>query len=465
MAVATDGFPTEGILEMTSTALVRAQETARRAGYRPGLAAGIEVEAGTVGDHPAVQQFLERLLPGLSTAEFWSQLDEPGYEPSDRLLVKYGQRVAAHLRLSAREMRFGATTLPISYVADVATLPEFRGRGCASVLLDAAERRMRREGVAVALLRAADADFYGRRGWVVCGRYSCSAAGCHQVLAHLQSPAMPRVQTLADTPSPPLHIRYLRRVELAAVIRLYEQHIRRAYGSYTRTEADWRWLVNRRGFERIYVAIEGSPEIELDGTFSAIVGYAATKHARLVELVSGARRPDAATRLLARFCGDALEQDLRDIRVELPPDHPLHQTLLAAGGSFCQREVERGQTFLVKVLDVERLVQALHAEFLQRLQADQRFAHREFGFIVGDQSWILEVTPHASRLTAARVRRTYLRCDWPAFVQLLLGHLDLRQGVSEGRISVSNQLALELAGTLFPPLPLWYPPLDDLPAR
>lgn len=449
---------------MTSTALVRAQETARRAGYRPGLAAGLEVAAGTAGDHPAVQQFLERLLPDLSTAEFWSQLDGPGYEPSDRLLVKYGQHVAAHLRLSSRDMRFGAAALPVSRVVDMATLPEFRGRGCASALLDAAERKLRRDGVPLALVRSADAGFYGRRGWVVCGRTSCSAAGCHQVLAQLQTPAAPRVQPPLDTPLPPLHIRYLRRVELAALVRLYEQPIRPAYGGYVRTEADWRWLINRRGFERIYVAIEGSPEIELDGTFSAIVGYSATKHARLVELVSAAHRPDAAARLLARFCGDAVEQDLRDIRVELPPDHPLHQTLLAAGGSFCQRQVERGQAFLVKVLDVERLVQALHPEFLRRLQADLRFAHREFGFVVGDRSWILELTPHASRLTPARVRRTFLRCDWPAFVQLLLGHLDLGQGVSEGRIWASNQLALELAGTLFPPLPLWYPPLDDLPA-
>jgi len=450
---------------MTSTALVRVEETARRPGFRPGPAAGIEVAAGTVGDHPAVQQFLECVLPDLSTAEFSSQLDAPAYEPSDRLLVKHGPRVVAHLRLAAREMRFGAATLPISCVGNMATSPEFRGRGCASALLAAAERKTRREGAVLGLLRASDPDFYRRRGWVVCGRLSCSAASCHQVLGHLQPQIACSAPVLADGVQPRLHIRYLRRVELAAMVRLHEQHLRRAYGSFTRTDAAWRWLVNRRGFERLYVAIEGSPEIELDGTFSPIVGYAATKHSRLVELVTAASRPDAAMRLLTRFCRDALEQDLRDIRVDLPPDDPLHHTLLAAGGTFCQREVERGQAFMVKVLDVERLVQLLHAEFLLRLHADKRFAHRELGFLVGDRSWILEITPRASRLTAARVRRTYLRCAWPAFVQLLLGHLDLRQAVGEGRISVSNQLALDIAGLLFPPLPLWYPPLDDLPAQ
>ncbi len=362
-------------------------------------------------------------------------------------------------------MRFGAATLPIAYVAGLAVSPEFRGRGYASALLDAAECEMRREGAVLGLLHASEPDFYQRRGWVVCGRHSHSAAGCHQVLAHLRPHEVPCVRPLAAAPPAPLHIRYLRRVELAAVIRLHEQHLRCAYGCYTRTDAYWRWLINRRGYERIYVAIEGSPEIELDGTFSAIVGYAATRNARLVELVSAASRPDAAMRLLARFCSDAIEQDLRDIRVELAPDHPVHQTLLAAGGTYRRQDVDRGQAFLVKVLDAGRLVQALHAEFLTRLQADERFAHRELGFVVGDQPWILEVTPHGSRLTAERVRRTYLRCSWAQFVQLLVGHLDVRQAVRDGLVMVSNQHALDTACTLVPPLPLWYPPLDDLPAR
>ena len=131
---------------MTSTALARAKDTARRPGVRRGSVAGIAVAAGTAGDHPAVYQFLLNVFQEPSTAELQSQLDEPTYEPSDRLLVKHGDRVAAHLRLIRREMRFGAATLPIAYVADVATLPEYRGRGYASALLAAAEQKMCEEG-------------------------------------------------------------------------------------------------------------------------------------------------------------------------------------------------------------------------------------------------------------------------------------------------------------------------------
>ena len=201
------------------------------------------------------------------------------------------------------------------------------------------------------------------------------------------------------------------------------------------------------------------------GPFPAIVGYAAARDARLVELVSASGRPDAVPRLLARFCGDAIEQDLREIRVELAPDHPVHPALLASGGAFRRQELDRGEAFMVKVLDAARLVQVLHAEFLTRLESEKPFAHRELGFVVGEQQLRLEITPHGSRLASGRVGRTFLRCGWPQFWQLLLGHLDVRQAASQGILSVSNRLALESACTLLPQLPLWYPPLDDLPAR
>lgn len=449
---------------MTSTVLARAKDTARRPDLRRGLAAGIEVVPGTAGDHPAAQLFLSSVFPESSSVDFQSQLDDPRYEPSDRLLIKHRQNVAAHLRLIGREMRFGAATLPVSCVIDNGTLPEFRGRGYASALLEAAECKMYQDGAVLGLLRTSEPAFYRRRGWIVCGRHSYSTIGCHQMLAEWQ-PQETRPTGMPGPARPPaLHIRYLRRVELAAIIRLHQTHVRQAYGAYVRTDACWRWLLNRRGFDRIYVAIEGAPEIELDGTFSAIVGYAAARNARLVELVLASRRPDAVQRLLTRFCSDAIEQDLREVRVDLPPDHPLHAALLASGGTYCRQELDRGQAFMVKVLDPARLVRGLHAEFLARLGADKQFMHRELGFVVGDGQWILDITPHGSRLEAGRVRRTFVRCSGAQFWQMLLGHLDVRQAVQDGLMSVSNRLALESACTLLPPLPLWFPPLDDLPS-
>ena len=164
-------------------------------------------------------------------------------------------------------------------------------------------------------------------------------------------------------------------------------------------------------------------------------------------------------------CSDAIEQDLREIRLDLAPNHPLHRALLASSGVFRQRELDRGQVFMVKVLDTARLVSGLHAELRSRLRFEKPNAQRELGFVIGEQQLALEITPGHSRLVPKRVGRTHVRCEWPQFWQLLLGHLDVQQAASHGTLFVSNRLGFELAGTILPQVPLWYPPLDDMPAR
>src|SRR5258705_4755055 len=52
------------------------------------------------GDHPLIHELLVSVFHGPTLAEFQAQLDEPGYEPADRLIVKDGEEIAAHLRLA-----------------------------------------------------------------------------------------------------------------------------------------------------------------------------------------------------------------------------------------------------------------------------------------------------------------------------------------------------------------------------
>ncbi len=50
------------------------------------------------------------------------------------------------------------------------------------------------------------------------------------------------------------------------------------------------------------------------------------------------------------------------------------------------------------------------------------------------------------------------------FTRLVLGQLDWDQALAEGRLEPSTALARQAGQVLFPPLPLWRPPLDDLMA-
>ena len=133
-----------------------------------------------------IHRFLVSVFHKPSPAEFQAQLEEPSYEPADRLVIKDGNQIVAHLRLLTREMRFGRIVIPVGIIADLATLPEYRGLGCATALLSAARKAMMRDGTALGLLATEQPRFYMRRGWVVSGRHCYCAAPPLEILSYLK---------------------------------------------------------------------------------------------------------------------------------------------------------------------------------------------------------------------------------------------------------------------------------------
>ena len=99
---------------------------------------------------------------------------------------------------------------------------------------------------------------------------------------------------------------------------------------------------------------------------------------------------------------------------------------------------------------------------MQRLQDAGLEPRAALGLFVDDQRALLQPAAGGEPLVSGRLGRNYLTCRQSQWVQLLLGHADVRQLVAAGRIGASTQTAVELAAALFPPLPLWHPPLDDL---
>jgi len=65
---------------------------------------------------------------------------------------------------------------------------------------------------------------------------------------------------------------------------------------------------------------------------------------------------------------------------------------------------------------------------------------------------------------AGRVGRSYLRLSDDELARLLLGQCDPAEAAAAGRLEGSTQIAIKLAGQLFPRTPLWCPMWDDLPA-
>ncbi len=447
------------IVQSDSTA-ARRSGASRQASWR--------VVAATPADQPAIYQFLVSVLQQPSPAEYQAQLEDPTYEPADRLLVKSGSRIIAHLRILHRELYFGDIVLPVGLVADVATLPEYREQGCATALLAAARKTLVQQGAVLGLLRTDRPGFYTKRGWVVCGRHSYSTAGSREILSCLHVREADRLRSSPVINLRPgrktYNIRLWRQMEQAALTRLYAENTQNVYGALARTEAYWHWLVRRGGNESIYVAIDGPDRLELDESLAPIVGYAATREGRILEMMCGRQHPEVAIQLLARVCGDAIERDFHRVRVDAPPDDPLHALLLAAGGQHSCHEADKGMVFMANLFKPGRFLKSVGRHLFARVVAAGLPRPCQLGLLVNDEKYRLVISRRNLQLVQGTLGRSYLRCSRYDLTQLLLGHLDVRNAIASGRLAVSTRLAHDTVVALLPRLPLWRPPWDDLPA-
>jgi hypothetical protein len=332
-------------------------------------------------------------------------------------------------------------------------------------LLAEAERQMLAGGAKIGLVRTTIPQFFARRGWTICGRYSYSVATARDILARLASSAPAPATTPFDPVATPLATRLWRQVEQDALARIYDESTRGMYGPLVRNHAYWRWLFSRHAYDRIYVTLEGSDKLELDEGTSRIVGYAIVRDGWIIELMTARAHPQAARELLARACSDAIERDDASLRFDGPLRHGLHKLMLAAGGRRVAAEIDGGQVQMAKLFDPLAIIDGLRDEMVARAKAAGAALPLELGLVIDGQKHQLVVTRRSARIARGKIGRSYITCSQHELARLALGHASARDEEAAGRITASTRVAVDLASQLFPPLDFWRPPLDHLPAR
>jgi predicted acetyltransferase len=410
---------------------------------------------GCAGDHPVVHHLLTAIFQGPPRDAFYASLDDPFYEPRDRLLVKRNDQTIAHLLLTKRVVRFGGLSLPTDCLSWLGTLPEFRQFGFASRLVGAADEAMRRDGAVLGLLKTKIPHFFRRFGWALCGRHSQAQAGSRDLLAQLSARGLVPGEASVS-------IRPWRQVELPALMRLYGQMTAGRAGHFERTEAYWRWLVSRKGFERIYVAVDGPDNFELEDNPAKIVGYLITCEDRVLELAAASSHRHVARELLARACSEAIERDYHMVTLYAPPDEPLFEIFQIAGGTSHCAESHQGEVFMAKLMNPVGFLRMLCPELHIRADAAGLTRPCELGVLIDGEKYSLIVSRRSVKLVRGKLGRSYVDCTGANLTRLLLGHMDLDVAIAEGRLRASTQLAVETARVLFPRLPAWRPPLDEL---
>ena len=447
---------------------------------RPAPLPRLRLAAAKTGDHPSIHGLLVSVFHGPSTAEFQSQLDEPGYEPADRIIVKDDDQIAAHLRLARQTIQVGAATLPAARFMDLATAPEYRSRGLATALLAAGERAAAERGVLVGLTRTRAAELFARQGWTVCGRHIFSTASPQAVLAELASAASSeehRDQSSVLPCSPPesIQVRPLRRVELRGVVRLYERHIAGQSGWPVRGEPYWEWLLARGACDQVYVASSGPETTDFAKLLDSIVGYICVRRSRIVELVVTGGRHDVARRLVERVCADAREQDGWSMRCDAPTDDPLIDLFRRAGGRVTVTQEVNGELFMAKLLDPLAVLREMTPVFAARAAAAGLSHPCELGIELRcgggrrtrGASGVVErfrlcLGKRDARVETGGPSRHAIVLSYGELAPLVLGDVGADTMAHSRRLSFTTKEAQKRASALLPGGIWWRPALDDL---
>jgi predicted acetyltransferase len=417
----------------------------------------IRLVNGHAGDHTLVHALLRAANQAPSYEDFITWLDDPSYEPSDRLLAKQNNQIIAHVQLSHRTACFDGVKLPIGGLQDLAVLPEYAQAGCQRVLLSTAEQSLRDAGAIVSLVRADRPEPFRAAGWsdVRAGGYS--QVSVSDLLAHLSAQGEPRQRRVRS-----LRIRRWRHVELDGVRPVYASAAARHWGALYRPEAYWRWLVGRKAHSDLIVAVEGADEWDDLEHPAPIVGYAVAQRARVLELCSLPRYARVAPRLLVRACHDAIERDHHTISLHTPASDPLHELIVTAGGTWCTDERGSGGTLLVKLLDPVRWVEAIYPILRRRAKAAGLPRPLALCFDAGHEHYRLVITRRSSRLVADEAMAADVRCDPQTFAALLVGNVNIALAREAGSIDVTDEDALHRLTVLFPPALFWQSQFDLL---
>jgi predicted acetyltransferase len=411
------------------------------------------------GDHKLVHSLLRAVHQTPSYEDFVTWLDEPAYDPADRLLARQGDQIIAHVHVLHRVAWFDGVQVPVGSIQDLAALPEYRQAGYEALLLAAAQQAMATSQEIVSLVRTSCPEAMRASGWTDVHTHGYTRANVGDILAHLTAQAARWPQRRGK-----VRIRPWRHVELDAVRDVYCAAAAGLWGALHRSAQYWQWLAGRKAHSELLVAIEGPDDWEDLDRGTHVVGYAVTHGSEVIELCCLPEYAAAAApRLLARACQDAVEQDFHTLSLHTPVCDPLHELMVTAGGTWCGNGVSSADALLVKLLDPPRWIEIMYPVLRRRAQAAGIDRPYSAGFDVGGRRLRLTLTRRSGRLEADNAKEpAEVTCDRETFAALLVGNLNVTRAHAAGQIIVAIDAVLARLAALFPPALFWQSPLDVL---
>jgi predicted N-acetyltransferase YhbS len=177
---------------------------------------------------PALSDLLDTVFRGGPGNRMFRQYPQLCNEANLKNLLVFadGGRVVSHYGMVQRWASFAGCTVRVACVGAVATLPEYRGRGLGTRLLEASCAKARADGVDIVMI-SGGRGLYRRNGAVDFG---------------FTTPALIDAAAAARVADPALRVREMTTYDIADCASLYAQQASR----FLRPAADWDWFLRSR---------------------------------------------------------------------------------------------------------------------------------------------------------------------------------------------------------------------------
>ncbi|RCS40480.1 hypothetical protein DTL42_24200 [Bremerella cremea] len=427
-----------------------------------GDAARFRLTSSQEGEQFAILQLMKHCLFPYDENEFHSQQERPDYDPRERLTFRLGRQIVGHIRCVPQQIWHSGSLVPYLRVSEFVLAPEHVDMTNVGAFFQCLDESFYHYGGVFMMHRtsAAMAQRLARFGWVTLSNRFRSTAATEPFLVSVRGESQSEAFPPTSRKEEGLWIRLMRQVEADALVSLYEKSFRANQVGTPRSAAMWNWLLRRKAFDALYVAIRGGNKLALDDAIERIAGYAIVKDQQILEVVSQPQEEGVKVPLINRICSDLYEANQREFHLEAPAVDSVHSILRQVPST---KNSPPGEEILVRmpnpVQHLAEFCQVLH----QRAVARNLELPLDLGLMIDGEKYCVHLGKRKASLTDGRLGRSYLELSSGQLVRLLLGDLLLPSLVESGQLHASTQIALNTATQLFDYDPPWFPAADVLP--
>jgi len=303
------------------------------------------------GDLEQVAELSALCLQGAPREYFAARmLHDPGFTFEGNSVARDGNRVVSNVHVYSYEMAFGESRVKVAAIGDVATHPDYRGRGAAKKLMAAAHDAMRSRGQVLSTLFTSIQPYYEPMGYRIWERREVH-------LLDVEPPSVP-VKGIRVRPLDPEQ-------DVRSLTRMRANYSAPFLGWEARTEE--RWLKSAE-WTPFYPREDRNLSLVIEDSRGERLAYIRAKvdrdlaRARVLEFACQPNTAAATEGLGAVFAAVCRERGATTIEVPAPA-----RILVGALSRYTGKVVPvANQLFMMKVIDLRGFLKAMEPELTRR---------------------------------------------------------------------------------------------------